>query len=135
MKRPFISDLSVMIGAMLLAVAIFLAGAHVLNPDTQDRWKAGQFQKILTPPAGRLVAEVDLVGWSSPRYSWDIETELAWPAYCQWVSERLIPDFHVVAQTDSSIEFARERQHDALRLVPRLGSSPLRVRITLRIGS
>ena len=132
MKRPFISDLSVMIGAMLLAVFIFLAGAHVLNPDTQDRWKAERLQKRLTPPTGRVVAETGPEGWSSPQYSWEIEAELAWPAYCQWVSERLAPDFHIVARTDSSIEFARQSQRDALCLAPLPHSSALRVRITLK---
>lgn len=63
--------------------------------------------------------------------SWEIETDLTWPAYCGWLVTRIPPEYKRSGACDSTVTFSRTTPADAFALqVERVATVPrLRVRL------
>lgn len=66
--------------------------------------------------------------------SWEIETDLTWPAYCGWLITRIPPEYKRSGSCDSTVTFSRTTAADAFALqVERLVTVPrFRVRLDYR---
>jgi hypothetical protein len=60
----------------------------------------------------------------SVRATWEIQTNSDGQTYFQWVKKQLEPDYHVVAETSSSVTFMKDNEGDSYAITIESRSAP-----------
>lgn len=117
---------------LVIAVSALSCGGDIGSPNWLDAEHV-RVQAVSVPAGAKLLQASGVVRetWES-RASWDVETDLTWPAYVDFLKQNL-QTFHTRGSASSRISFARWLGNDqeVLEVLVIAEGPPLRVRLTL----